>query len=35
MRWYEEHNPEKSDPIHAGWATYKVKSNLITVLPQE
>ena len=35
MRWYEEHSPEKSDPIHAGWATYKVKSNFITVFPQE
>ena len=36
MRWYEGHNPEKSDPIHAGWATYKVKSNfIIEVLPPE
>lgn len=26
MRWYEGHNPEKSDPIHAGWATLQVKS---------
>ena len=36
MRWYGGHNPEKSDPILAGWATYKVKNYFITeVLPHE